>query len=206
MTKARAALLFLAVGALLLVGPALAQSPATQTQANQPPPVTAGPAQPPGAQPAPATNAPAQAGANSWQPLDSRFVYAVVIVAFAGIFIAFAAVCRILRDHPKWSLADALSEEADVPVTDAAGQPVIGANGAAVTKPQLAASTSRLIAFVGTIGILGLFLGFGAIIMCQYGKSGSITNADAIGKYLLGGLTLFAPYVVNKFSSVFAPK
>lgn len=195
MMQARAALLAIAVGALLLAGPVFAQNPQTQQQSTaQTGTDQAG------------SNKTDQAGSNKWQPLDSRFVYAVVIVAFAGIFIAFAAVCRILRDHPKWSLADALSEEADVPVTDAAGQPVIGANGAAVTKPQLAASTSRLIAFVGTIGILGLFLGFGAIIMCQYGKSGSITNADAIGKYLLGGLTLFAPYVVNKFSSVFAPK
>lgn len=191
MAKAKLALLVVVVGAWLLIGPVFAQSSTTQ---------------PPASQPSTTTSAATQAGSNGWQPLDDHFIYAVVVIAFVGIFIAFAAVCRILRDNPRWSLADALSEEADVPVTNAAGQPVIGANGAAATQPQLTASTSRLIAFVGTIGILGLFLGFGAIIMFEYGKTGNITNADAIGKYLLAGLTLFAPYVVNKFSSVFAPK
>jgi hypothetical protein len=44
---------------------------------------------------------------------------------------------------------------------------------------QLTASSSRVIAFVGMIGILA---------------------------HLLGGMTLFAPYIVNRFSPVFASR
>jgi hypothetical protein len=137
-------------------------------------------------------------GTIEWQALNTTFIYAIVGLVLLATFCTFAVVCRVLREHPGWSLTDALSEEADITIDDANGQPV--------KRTILAASSSRLIAFVGTIAILFLFLGFGALIMSEYSKTGRIDNADAIGKYLLTGLTLFVPYVVNKFSSVFAPK
>jgi hypothetical protein len=140
----------------------------------------------------------AAGSAKDWKPLNTGFLYIVVGVVVLATFITFSITFRILSDHTTWSLADALSEEADITVDDANGQPV--------KKTVLAASTSRLIAFIGTIAILSLYLGFGAIILCEYGKTGQVSNADTIAKYLLAGLTLFAPYVVNKFSSVFAPK
>jgi hypothetical protein len=143
--------------------------------------------------------------ASTWKVPDDVFVYAVIIIVFLAIFIAFALVFQRLSAAASWSLADALSEEADVTVDDVTDKPYT-VNGTVVKKTELAASTSRLIAFIGTIAILFLFLGFGAIIMWEYAETGTIQNADAIGKYLLAGLTLFAPYVVNKFASVFAPK
>lgn len=133
-----------------------------------------------------------------WKAPGDQFVYAVIIIVYLGVFIAFAIVCRLLSESQNWSLATALSEEADITVADP--------NGQQVKKTELAASSSRLIAFVGTIAILFLFLGFGAFILWEYAETGTISNTDTIGKYLLGGLTLFAPYIVNKFSSVFAPK
>jgi len=152
-----------------------------------------------------AADTPATPTTPPWQALDPHFLYVIVIVVALAIFIAFALIFRVLNDHETWSLAQALSEEVDVTVDDADGKPY-SVNGTVVKKTELAASSSRLIAFIGTIAILFLFIGFGVIIMWEYGETGNITNADAVGKYLLAGLTLFAPYVVNKFSSVFAPK
>ncbi len=142
-----------------------------------------------------AASAPASTG---WQAPPDQFIYAVIVIVYLGVFIAFAIVCRVLSENQSWSLATALSEEADITVD--------GPNGQQVKKTELAASSSRLIAFVGTIAILFLFLGFGAFILWEYAEKGTVSNTDTIGKYLLGGLTLFAPYIVNKFSSVFAPK
>ncbi len=51
-----------------------------------------------------------------------------------------------------------------------------------------------------------LFLGFGMFILWNFARTGNMQGAGEVRDYLLGGLGLFAPYVVNKFSSVFAPK
>jgi hypothetical protein len=145
--------------------------------------------------------------AQSWISPDDWFIYTVIIVVFLGLAIAFGLVVRRLgADGTGWSLADALSEEADVTVPDDHGKPYT-VNGVVVKKTELAASSSRLIAFVGMIAILFLFLGFGAFMLWGFAKTGTMPSGAAdITKYLLGGMTLFAPYVVNKFSSVFALK
>jgi hypothetical protein len=141
-----------------------------------------------------------------WEPLDPTLLHVIIVIVLVAIFIAFALIFRRLAEPTsKWSLAEALSEEADVTVNDANGMPYT-VGGTVVKKTELAASTSRLIAFIGTIAILFLFIGFGVILIFEYGRTGKVDNAEAVGKYLLAGLTLFAPYVVNKFSSVFAPK
>lgn len=59
---------------------------------------------------------------------------------------------------------------------------------------------------MGTVAILLLFLGFGGFMLWDFGETGAVRSTAEICNYLLAGLTLFAPYVVNKFSSVFAPK
>jgi hypothetical protein len=145
--------------------------------------------------------------AQAWSPPEPWFIYTVIIVLFLALAIALGAVARRLgAEGNKWSLADALSEEADLTVADAQGLPYT-VNGVVIKKTVMAASSSRLIAFVGMIAILFLFLGFGAFILWGFAKSGTMpASAGEITKYLLGGMTLFAPYIVNKFSSVFAPK
>jgi hypothetical protein len=143
----------------------------------------------------------------AWIPPDNWFIYTVIFVAFLGLAIALGAVARRLgATATHWSLADALSEEADLTVPDAAGFPYT-VNGVVIKKTELAASSSRLIAFMRMLAILFLFLGFGAFILWGFAKTGAMpASAGDITKYLLGGMTLFAPYIVNKFSSVFAPK
>lgn len=189
------------------------QKPQPAAQASQ----AAAPAQPGAAAPAPGAAGndkvgqsapePAANGASKWPAPRDAFTYAVIAVVLAGLFIAIAAIVRQLSDPAThWSLADALSEEADVTVVDNAGVPQL-VNGAIVKKTVLAASSSRLIAFVGTIAILFLFVGFGVFVLWGFAKTGEVTaSAKEITTYLVGGMTLFAPYVVNKFSSVFGLK
>ena len=144
--------------------------------------------------------------APAWSAPQDWFIYIVIAVVFVGLAVVVTSAARRLgASDNDWSLGDALSEEADVTVPDASGLPYT-INGVVVKKTELAASSSRLIAFMGMIAILFLFLGFGAFILWEFAKTGSVPSATAdVTKYLLGGMTLFAPYIVNKFSSVFAP-
>lgn len=70
---------------------------------------------------------------------------------------------------------------------------------------RMVASSSRLIALLGLIGILALFLGFGLVLIWQVARGAAVKDAiDSISDYLLYGVVMFAPYLVNKFSSVFS--
>lgn len=135
------------------------------------------------------------------------FIYTIITIVLLGLLIALAAVARQLgATGNAWSLSTALSEEADITVPDAAGLPY-SVNGVPVKKTELVASSSRLIAFLGTLAILFLFIGFGVVILWNFAKNGTVPpGTKEAMTFLVGGLTLFAPYVVNKFSSVFAPK
>lgn len=129
---------------------------------------------------------------SGWIAPPDAAVYCVISLLYAGLAATGVAVGRALRKAPGWSLADALSEEADL--TDGG-----------VSRTVLAASASRTIAFMGMLGILMLFLGFGAFALWGVAETGQMPRESGdFGKYLLGGMTLFAPYVVNKFSSVFS--
>lgn len=141
-----------------------------------------------------------------WQKPEDWFIYAVIIVVFVLFLVILAIVRDVLgRGGSAWSLADALSEEVDLSVPDANGKPY-SVNGQVVKATEMRASSSRLIAFLGTLAILLLFMGFGVFILWNFAHTGEIKGANDIQRYLLGGLTLFAPYVVNKFASIFAPK
>jgi disulfide bond formation protein DsbB len=138
------------------------------------------------------------------------FVYAVIIVIFIGALIAIALV-RAAVAQSSWSLADALSEEAEVTAMDKeTGQPLRDKADKVVMVTELCASSSRLIAFMGMLVILLMFLGFGTFALYWFAKTGKMPSGmDDVINFLVAGLTLFAPYVVNKFSSLFeslAPK
>jgi len=129
---------------------------------------------------------------SGWVAPPDGVVYFVIGILFFAMIAIGVALARLLRRAPQWSLADALSEEADL------------ADGG-VARTVLAASTSRLIAFLGMIAILGLFLGFGAFVLWGVAETGHVPeDSDEFSKYLFGGATLFAPYIVNKFASAFS--
>src|SRR5262249_21552307 len=96
----------------------------------------------------------------AWTPPATGFVYAVIAVVLVMTIVALAAVAQKLAATATWSLADALSEETDLTVSDANNLPYT-VDGVVVKKTELRASSSRLIAFLGMIAILVMFIGFG---------------------------------------------
>jgi hypothetical protein len=137
-----------------------------------------------------------------WKPAHPLFIYTVVAVILLGSLLALALI-RAAVIGSTWSLADALSEEVEVT------QMVEEKSGAiTTTKPvtitKMCASTSRLIALMGMVVILLMFLGFGALGLYSFGMIGELPDSiEQVIHFLLAGLALFAPYVVNKFSTMF---
>lgn len=147
-----------------------------------------------------------------WVAADPRLIYAVISVIFLGSLISVALIRSALSDS-KWSLADALSEEAKVSSLEADGnggfKPRLDAAGNPVMITELRASSSRMIALVGMMVILLMFLGFGIFAVYSFSKTGVMPDTENITNFLIAGLTLFAPYLVNQFAAIFeklAPK
>jgi len=135
-----------------------------------------------------------------FQP-NEVLVWIVIVLVLAFVLLALAWL-RNAMTKSTWSLADALSEEADVAYFTASGGPQTDSAGKPVTVSEMKASSSRLIALLGAIVILFLFLGFGAFVLYQYGTTGDMPDVTKILAFMSGGLALFAPYAVNKISSL----
>lgn len=148
------------------------------------------------------TTTPAAAGTPSL-----GFVYLIIAFVIIGSLIVLLLI-RAAVAKSKFSLGDALSEEVTITAmtTNAAGVqvPLLTAAGATQTVTELRASISRLIALMGLMVIMLMFLGFGALALYHFGMTGEMPKGvNDVVKFLTAGLTLFAPYLVNKFASVF---
>ena len=123
------------------------------------------------------------------------WVQEVIAGTFAAVFVILALVAllmtrRALAAGGGWTLGDALSEEADL--TDAQGTPI----------KVMKASSSRLIAFMGLVVILLLYLGVGAVVLFDLALNLQLPKQmDEVMKFLLSGVVLFAPYAVNQIRS-----
>ncbi len=98
-------------------------------------------------------------------------------------------------EEDRWSLTDALSEESICqPKEIRTKKDVI-----------LLASSSRLIALIGLMGILSTVLGIGYCIMWNLMIYGTVPDLSGVQAFLLGSATLFAPYLANKISDMVTP-
>ena len=147
-----------------------------------------------------------------WSPTPNWLIYIIIISIILVPLFTILFLIRALSGSV-WTMADALSEEVDITLTkkeNGVEIPQYDSSGKPIMVTELRASSSRLVALMGMIVILMMFIGFGVFALFSFAKIGEVPNStnDAL-KYLTGGLTLFAPYVVNKFSSMFesfAPK
>jgi GH24 family phage-related lysozyme (muramidase) len=127
--------------------------------------------------------------------MGTRAVETICMSILLGSLIALALMERRLRAEG-WSLAHALSEPVVVSHPPGGGEPV----------EMRDASSSRLIAMAGMLVILLLYLGFGVFCLYSFGMTCAMpAESDAVTHFLYAGLTLFAPYIANKFSSLFRP-
>ncbi|MDD9654560.1 hypothetical protein [Klebsiella pasteurii] len=149
---------------------------------------------------------------------DSSNKYLVYLVFFIVIFGTLLSILVIRKSLPAaWSLADALSEDVELSATEEVKATSNGADtvtkkplyddaGKPLLVKEMKASSSRLIALIGMLVILFMYIGFGSLLLLDFGRNGKISNPDALGeiiKFLIAGMTLFAPYLVNKASSLF---
>jgi hypothetical protein len=147
----------------------------------------------------------------SWVPAPPWLLYLLVAIILVGM----AVVVNWIRSglvKSVWSLSDALSEEVALPIykesVDASGKlvkdQIFDSDHKAVLAPQLRGSTSRLIALMGMVAILILFVCFGAVGVYAFGQTGTLPNGiEKVVGFLMTGTALFAPYALNKLLSVF---
>src|SRR5665213_743191 len=109
--------------------------------------------------PAPATSSSTASQASSVFKGNESFVTVVVALIFVMTVLALIWFRNsMISAKPAWSLADALSEDVATTAVDDNG-PRFDANSKAMMVTQLKASSSRLIAFIGAIVSVFLFLG-----------------------------------------------
>ncbi|MDM9625891.1 hypothetical protein QTL95_08285 [Rhizobium sp. S152] len=138
------------------------------------------------------------------------FAEILVAVVAAAVLVSMMLCYRSLQEARDWSLTDALSEDVTLTRTDQAGNPV-DALGGALPAGQLPlnvtvmkASSSRFIALVGTVAILMLYVGFGLACLYRFASGNDIPDMTKGANFFYSGLVLFAPYLINKFSSAFS--
>lgn len=103
------------------------------------------------------------------------------------------ATCKLFVD---WSvLQGAFPQQWRWKLEDAPSEKVAGA-------PTTAASSSRLIGFVGSMALLILFVACCAYLVWALFTCQSITASDDAGKFMLYGSALFAPYALNKLGGL----
>lgn len=140
-------------------------------------------------------------------PAESGFATYLVIVIGLITAVALVMIYRNIRRATDWSLTEALSEEVPVGpiVKDAAGVPVLDTEGKIQHETVMKASSSRLIAFFGTIVIMMLYIGAGLAVLKNVAADGTIPqDTEKLTTFFASGMVLFAPYVVNKFSAIFS--
>lgn len=135
------------------------------------------------------------------------FTFLIIFLVLVGALVSLLLIRKAVTKSGR-RLSDALSEEVTITAmtSDGAGgqKPLLTASGSTQTVTVLCASSSRLIALMGLMVILLLFLGFGSLALYQFAGTGQMPpDINDVVKFLVAGLTLFAPYLVNKFASVF---
>ncbi len=163
-----------------------------------------------------ASAAASAASVTPWVAPPAWVVYLLLGIVCFGALLAIAAV-RIAMPQT-WTLAEALSEEVlltpamKVTTTQGAGgaphaearEPIVDSEGKPVLLPAMKPSSSRVIALMGMMAILFMFIGFGVVALYGFAQMGRPPqDLDKVVSYLVAGATLFAPYVVNKFASLF---
>ncbi len=133
---------------------------------------------------------------------DEWFIYGIILFGVLGTLVSMLLI-RSTLTNAKWSLAEALSEQIEL-TESTKDEDSQTADSQPVHVKKLYPSSSRMVALMGTIAILFLFLSFGAFALFYFAQTGQMPEGiDQAVTFLTAGLTLFAPYVVNKFSKSF---
>ena len=115
--------------------------------------------------------------------------WVVTVLLFVLLIVMFIGLLR----NKDWSLADAVSEEAgNQPATLPVGQ-----------KPIMVASSSRLVALLGLLAILSMFIGVGYYLLWALFCTGTVPQLWEIVRFFYAGAAMFAPYLANQIREAF---
>jgi hypothetical protein len=118
--------------------------------------------------------------------------YILTGVTLLAAAVAIVSVTSALSNS-QWSIAEALSEEVAVEIDDPANP------GKKLTVSKSKSSTSRLIALMGMMVILVLYVCIGAACVWSLTQQGKFPDSALQGAaFLTSGLSLFVPYIVSK--------
>ena len=123
-----------------------------------------------------------------------------ITILLYGLLLLIVIVLVVYMAMGKWSLASALSEESSY-------QPAVikSEDGKNKNNVVMVASTSRLIALLGLLGILTTVLGIGYAIIWNLFVYGTVPPLTQIRSFLFGAACLFAPYLANQIRAAFEP-
>ena len=132
----------------------------------------------------------------------------LTVFILVGCFIFMLQIDHRLIKHG-WDIRKALSEPTTLSLVDQnrIGQPgQLGASSPIQRVTVMEASVSRLIAMAGLIMLILFYLGFGIVSLYYFGRTCQMPgDIGSVTSFLYAGLTFFAPYLITKFSQVFAP-
>jgi hypothetical protein len=119
----------------------------------------------------------------------------VVTILLGTLFLLMFCNLKTAQENKQWSFGDALSEESVYQPKEIRQKSDI----------IMFASSSRLIALLGLLGILTIVVGIGYSIMWNLFLFGSVPDLSQVRSFLYGAACLFAPYLANQLSGLFTP-
>lgn len=145
------------------------------------------------------------------ETMSPSLVLAITIAILAAI-VSILIFIAVRLQKGGWSLANAISEPTHLSIPadehwaqsqgdNKSGSLSLNRTGGPQPMILMEASSSRLIALAGTVAILMIYIGFGTFSLYTYGLTCQMpASTVAVSTFLYSGLTLFAPYIANKFS------
>lgn len=132
---------------------------------------------------------------NSPAFLAFAFTAGAATLMLFGLLVFVIYDVRKVQTDRQWSFGDALSEESRYQ------PPEIREKKDVITF----ASTSRLIALIGMMGILAIVVGIGYSVMWNLYIYGTVPDLSQVRSFLYGAACLFAPYLANRLSGMRRP-
>ena len=134
------------------------------------------------------------------QSPEAMAYWAIGAINIILALVLWQVVSNLGAAGSSWSLSVALSEEEIV--RDANGQTLVDPQ-TKVPVTRTSPSTSRLIAFMGMLVIVCMFLGTGYYILFGLFTGAAVADKlSGIWSYFLAGATLFAPYAANQIKEM----
>jgi hypothetical protein len=130
-----------------------------------------------------------------WYTPQASVGYILICVILLGTTIAILSIRDILSAST-WSLADALTDQTVATVDDPKNP------GQKISQTVSKSSMSRLIAMMGMMTILILYVSIGCACVWTLTQTGKFPDSALQGAaFLTSGISLFVPYIANKATS-----